>query len=257
MQAAGQAGEAFTDDTRNWGYPASELVSIPLEIGRYPCTYGDSDGAARCARLHLQGMRFGGARPRIGLPWLPRCPKLHPVEELREAYDLGQRHFGESRLQEAIPKIEALPVDIVWHFIGPLQSNKARRVASLFDVIHSFCKTSQIVEADKAGTPVQGLIEVNIAEEAQKTGISPQNLDGFRADILQSSNVHFRGLMTIGPVVPDAELMRPYFRELRQQATRLGVDWLSMGMSNDFEVAIQEGASHIRVGSAIFGSRKN
>ncbi len=231
------------------------LVSIPSEIGGYPFGMDIRVGLQDVRdRIH-RACDSVGRDP--GSVTLIAVSKLHPVEDIQMAYDLGQRHFGESRLQEAALKIEMLPNDIVWHFIGPLQSNKAKKIASLFSVIHSFCKTGQILEADKAGSPVEGLIEVNIAEETQKTGISAQNLDGFKSDILQSSNVHFRGLMTIGPVVSDAELMRPYFRELRRHAIRLEADWLSMGMSNDFEVAIQEGASHIRVGSAIFGSRKN
>jgi len=182
--------------------------------------------------------------------------KFQDAGKIREAYDAGQRHFGESRLQEALPKIETLPADIVWHFIGGLQSNKARKIATVFDVIHAFCKTSQVVEADKACRQLSGLIEVNIADEPQKTGISLKQLDEFHAEVIQSKHVHFRGLMTIGPAVSDAEQMRPYFRELRLQGTRLKVDWLSMGMSADFEVAVQEGASHIRVGTAIFGSRQ-
>jgi pyridoxal phosphate enzyme (YggS family) len=182
--------------------------------------------------------------------------KLHSIEEIQEAYDCGQRDFGESRLQEAEPKIEALPPDIIWHFIGSLQSNKAKKIATLFEVVHTFCKPAQIAEADKSSRPVSGLIEVNVAEEAQKSGISVKELDEFSIQVIESSNVHFRGLMTIGPIVSNAEEMRPYFREMQMQRTRLGADWLSMGMSGDFEVAIQEGASHIRVGTAIFGSRQ-
>ena len=181
--------------------------------------------------------------------------KTHPVDAIREAYDAGQRHFGESRLQEAQPKIEELPSDIVWHFIGSLQSNKAKKIASLFTVIHTFCKLDQLKEADKANKTIQGLIEINIANEPQKAGISPKQLDEYHREVLQFSNVHFRGLMTIGPAVSDAESERLYFRELKRLGTQVGAEWLSMGMSGDFEVAIQEGASHVRVGTAIFGSR--
>ena len=182
--------------------------------------------------------------------------KLRSVDQIRAAYDSGQRDFGENRLQEAQPKIEVLPNDIVWHFIGPLQSNKAKKIATLFNVLHTFCKQSQLVEAEKAQRYVDALVEVNIANEQQKSGISVKQLDEMHGEVIKCEHVHFRGLMTVGPVVSNAEEMRPYFREMQTQRARLGADWLSMGMSGDFEVAIQEGASHIRVGTAIFGSRQ-
>ena len=180
---------------------------------------------------------------------------MHPVEDLIAAYEAGQRDFGESRLQEALPKIKALPKDVVWHFIGPLQSNKAKKVAENFQAIHTLYSIDQIREIDKGIRVIDGLIEVNIGLEPQKVGILPERLDEFHTILLHSNNVHFRGLMTIGPRVSDAELMRPFFKGLKRLADHLGNCYLSMGMSGDFEVAIQEGASHIRVGSAIFGSR--
>ena len=181
--------------------------------------------------------------------------KTHPLEAILEAYDLGHRHFGESKLQEALPKIEGAPEDIIWHFIGNLQSNKAKRIAEVFDVIHTVWKPSHLVEIDKTGRPSDVLIEVNIANEPQKAGISQESLDEFRETLLQYGSVQFRGLMTIGPALDDAESMRPYFRQLREANERVGGEWLSMGMSSDFEVAIQEGATHIRVGTALFGAR--
>jgi len=181
--------------------------------------------------------------------------KTVDVEAIQSAYDVGQRHFGESRLQEALPKIEALPTDIVWHFIGKLQSNKAKRAAMSFAVIHTLESDSQLRELAKAGREVDGLIEVNIADEPQKSGISAKNLEAFANSGLQYPSVHLRGLMTIGPPLQDPEAMRPFFRELRMLGERIGGQWLSMGMSDDFEVAIQEGATHVRVGTAIFGSR--
>lgn len=178
------------------------------------------------------------------------------VDQIREAYEAGHRDFGESRLQEALPKIEALPKDIQWHFIGRLQSNKAKRVASAFRIIHSLDSESQLRELGKSHFAVDGLIEVNIGEEPQKTGILPGSLDSFAKSVLECSHVRLRGLMTVGPAHPNAEEMRPYFRQLRKLAESLGPHaWLSMGMSGDFEVAIQEGATHVRVGSAIFGPR--
>jgi len=182
--------------------------------------------------------------------------KTFPIEAVKAAYDLGHRHFGESRLQEAQPKIENLPDDIVWHFIGGLQSNKAKKVAQLFDAIHTFDSESQLREAAKANHSIDALIEVNVAEEKQKSGILLRDLDSFHQKLLDFKLVRFRGLMTIGPATENPEQMRPYFRALREANSRLGGQWLSMGMSGDFEVAIQEGASHIRIGTALFGERK-
>ncbi len=181
--------------------------------------------------------------------------KTFPTDAIREAYDAGHRHFGESRLQEALPKIEALPSDIVWHFVGTLQSNKAKRIAQLFDVIHTIDSESQLKEIAKADREVAGFIEVNIANEAQKAGICADRLDDFNKVVLHYPQVRLCGLMTIGPAVEDAEQSRAYFRELRTLARQIGVEGISMGMSQDFDVAIQEGATHVRVGSAIFGSR--
>jgi len=210
--------------------------------------------------------------------------KTFPVEAIRVAYDLGHRHFGESRLQEAQPKIDALPEDIVWHFIGGLQSNKAKRVSQIFDVVHTFDSEAQLREAAKGrigqplqtsrpsgpepasdsqkglidtgtSSPLDGLIEVNIGEEPQKSGILPMDLDSFHQKLLDFPLIRFRGLMTIGPATENPEQTRPFFRMLREANSRLGGQWLSMGMSGDFEVAIHEGASHIRIGTALFGER--
>lgn len=181
--------------------------------------------------------------------------KTFSTDAIKQAYDAGHRHFGESRLQEAQPKIEALPTDINWHFIGHLQSNKARKVAQLFKYIHTLDSESQLKEINKQDLTIQGFIEVNIANEPQKAGISPDSLDVFRQTVLSYSQVHLTGLMMIGPTVSDPEQSRLYFRQLRNHARRMGVHNISMGMSQDFDVAIQEGATHIRVGSAIFGLR--
>lgn len=181
--------------------------------------------------------------------------KTVPIDRIQEAYDLGLRHFGESRLQEALPKIEALPDDITWHFIGKLQSNKAKKAAQHFPIIHTLENAAQVREIDKAGRPVDGLLELNIANESQKSGISTESVDDLLQCVIQSLHVRYRGLMTIGPNLSDPEQMRPYFKRLRELGERVGADWLSMGMSADFDVAIQEGATHIRVGSALFGER--
>lgn len=181
--------------------------------------------------------------------------KTHPIESIRRFYDLGVRDFSESRLQEAQPKIEVLPGDIRWHFIGHLQSNKAKKIASLFDVVHTVCKENQIAEMRKAERPVDALIEVNIAAESQKSGLLVSDVEQFAEKHLEWEQVKFRGLMTVGPISDNAADMQPYFRQLAEINRKIGGSWLSMGMSHDFEVAIQEGSTHVRVGTALFGAR--
>jgi pyridoxal phosphate enzyme (YggS family) len=181
--------------------------------------------------------------------------KTVDAEAIRSAYDLGVRDFGENRFQEALQKMNAMPPDTVWHFIGKLQSNKARKVADRFAAIHTLESSSQLKELDKADHQVDCLIEVNIAEEPQKSGIPAKMLDEFVNSIAEYKTVRFRGLMTVGPAMQNPELMRPYFKRMRELRESVGGEWLSMGMSNDFDVAIQEGATHVRVGTALFGER--
>ena len=177
------------------------------------------------------------------------------ADDVRAAYDLGIRNFGENRLQEGLAKMDALPDDAFWHFIGKLQSNKARKVAERFGAIHTLESESQLKEIEKVGRPIAGLIEVNIGDEPQKSGLPVEMLDEFIQTVARYKTVRFRGLMTVGPAMLNAELMRPYFERMRKLWESVGGEWLSMGMSNDFEVAIQEGATHIRVGTALFGER--
>lgn len=205
-------------------------------------------------RIHLACERAGRNREEITLI---AVSKTVPTDLIRIAYDLGVRDFGESRVQEAIPRFEALPKDIRWHFVGKLQSNKIKKIAPLGWVVHTLESQSQLTEIQKLEEPVQALIEVNIGEEPQKSGLLPEELPVFFESVLHCSNVHFLGLMAIGPQVDDPELMRPYFRKLKTLNDQLGGNWLSMGMSGDFEVAIQEGSTHIRVGTALFGVRSN
>ncbi len=181
--------------------------------------------------------------------------KTATVERIQEAYDLGQRVFGENRLQEALPKIAALPTDIEWHFIGRLQSNKAKAVAEAFQAIHTLEKESQLLEIAKVQKSVDGLIELNLGGEEQKAGIFEKGLDRTVSLVLQCENVRFRGLMTIGRMSADPEENRPLFRRMSELGREVGAEWLSMGMSADLEVAIQEGSTHVRVGTAIFGER--
>ena len=181
--------------------------------------------------------------------------KTYPASAIQELYDLGHRDFGESRLQELVPKVEELPKDIRWHFIGKLQSNKTRRAAEICHAIHTIETSSQLKELNKSEKSVNVFIEVNVAEEEQKSGILQNSLDTFAQDVIRCEQANLSGLMTIGPVVQDPEQSRPYFRKLRQLGESIGTKNLSMGMSLDFEVGIQEGATHIRVGTLLFGAR--
>lgn len=178
--------------------------------------------------------------------------KTQPIEAIRALYDLGHRDFGENRLQEAIPKIESLPDDITWHFIGHLQSNKAKRMAEYFGVVHTLSTLSQIKALSDQPDQIDGLIEINSAREPQKSGILMENLASFREIVLQCNRIRFRGLMTVGPAVANQEDIRPFFREV---ATASPDGWRSMGMSDSLEVGIQEGATHVRIGTSLFGER--
>ncbi len=181
------------------------------------------------------------------------------------AYEAGLRTFGENRIPDAREKFATpLPTDARLHLIGQLQTNKASHAVDLFDVIESVDRPSLIAELQKQGQRrervIPILLQVNIAGEEQKAGCSVEDVDDLIGAIAESAHLDLRGLMTIAPLVDDAEATRPVFaglRSLRDRLTvahpRLSLPVLSMGMSNDFEIAIQEGATHIRVGRAIFG----
>jgi len=191
--------------------------------------------------------------------------KTFPAEAVREAAAAGQQVFGESRLQEAEPKIALLPGSLHWHFIGRIQRNKVRRILPLFGVIHavdSFALASYMNGiAAESGLFPKIFLQVNIAGEASKGGFDPAVLRAEFAGMLDLGRLEIIGLMCIPPEGPDAESARPWFvalRELRDALEResgVPLPCLSMGMSGDFEVAIEEGATHVRVGSSIFGQR--
>lgn len=181
--------------------------------------------------------------------------KNQPIEAIQQAYEAGHRHFGESYWQELQTKVHSLPNDIVWHFIGKVQSNKAKNIALHANVIHTIESERQVSEFVKADRTFEGFIQVNIAREQQKSGIFPQDLDNIVSHVLKFPQVQLRGLMTIGPLVDNPEESRDHFRQLAILGSQIGTKSLSMGMSHDFEVALQEGATHIRVGTAIFGER--
>ena len=193
--------------------------------------------------------------------------KTKPLEMLREAYDAGQRDFGENKVQEICRKKPALPGDIHWHMIGHLQRNKVKQLIGQTVMIHSVdsLRLAETIsaEAEKANTVVPVLIEVNMAGEESKFGISPQEAEALIRSACGLSGIKISGLMTIAPYTEDPETNRPYFAGLRQLAVDIGqksidnvsMSVLSMGMTGDFEVAIEEGATHIRVGTGIFGER--
>lgn len=177
------------------------------------------------------------------------------VEGILEAYEAGVRDFGESRWQELQTKVHLLPSDIRWHFIGKVQSNKAKNIAQAVHTVHTLENERQLVEFAKADRTFDGFLQVNLAKEQQKSGIFVEDLDRTLAVVLKFSQVRLRGLMTIGPLTDDLDDIRALYRQLAELAREKGLAGLSMGMSGDFEIAIQEGATHVRVGSLIFGHR--
>jgi pyridoxal phosphate enzyme (YggS family) len=192
--------------------------------------------------------------------------KTFPAEAIRAAYDLGVRHFGENRVQEWESKREKLAdLEATWHLIGHLQSNKARRAVNLFhrvDSVDSFGLAQKLDAAASAeGKRLQLLIEVHLGGEETKTGAAEDELPAVAERIAELKNVELLGLMTIPPYFDDPEQVRPSFRKLRELrdslASHLAKPFpvLSMGMSHDFEFAIEEGATEVRVGTGLFGGR--
>jgi pyridoxal phosphate enzyme (YggS family) len=193
--------------------------------------------------------------------------KTVPVERIALAYELGLKVFGENRVQEARAKIATLQYPLIrWHLIGHLQTNKVARAVDLFDLIESVdsVRLAEALERSAAarGRTVSILLQVNVSGEASKEGVSPEELSQLAAEALRLPHVRVQGLMTIAPYTTQPEEVRPVFRRLRELREDLrehfpqgSWDALSMGMSNDFEVAIEEGATMVRIGRAIFGER--
>lgn len=193
--------------------------------------------------------------------------KTKPVEVLKEAYDLGVRVFGENKVQELVDKYDALPKDIHWHMIGHLQRNKVKYIIDKVDLIHSVdsVRLAETIEkeAAKRDLIVNILIEVNVAGEDTKFGLAPEEVDGFIDEISGFSHIRVAGLMTIAPYVGNPEENRDVFARLRKLSVdiasknvdNVNVSILSMGMTNDYEVAVEEGATIVRVGTGIFGER--
>ena len=193
--------------------------------------------------------------------------KQKPVEAILEAISAGQLVFGENRMQESIEKIPQIKDErVIWHFIGHLQRNKVKKAVELFDVIHSVDKEETAVEISKRCVELDKVmdifVQVNTTGEEQKSGVDPDSLRELMKSIKSLPNLRILGLMTISLFTDDERLIRESFALLRTLRDRmresfpdLSLDGLSMGMSGDYELAILEGASHIRVGTTIFGSR--
>jgi hypothetical protein len=181
------------------------------------------------------------------------------LERVRLAIEAGVAALGENRVQEAKEKIEVLGHPVPWHLIGSLQTNKARDAARLFDWIQSVDRVELAQElsrrAHAAERGLQVLLQVNLGDEPQKGGVAPAELKRLCEAVSGLPGLHVRGLMAIPPAAADPEHTRPYFRRLRELRDELGLEHCSMGMSADYEVAIEEGATMVRVGTAIFGPR--
>ena len=193
--------------------------------------------------------------------------KTKPVDLLKQAYDAGARDFGENKVQEITAKYDKLPSDIRWHMIGHLQTNKVKYIADKVYMIHSVDSEKLAAtiskEAVKAGRVIPILIEVNVAKEDTKFGIMPEDAEDFIRSIHSLPGIAIKGLMTIAPFVSNGEENREHFQALKQLSVdimqknidNVSMDFLSMGMSGDYETAIEEGANLVRVGTRIFGER--
>jgi len=191
--------------------------------------------------------------------------KTVEVDRIKEAIEAGVSILGENYVQEAQKKIEEIGRSVAWHFIGHLQSNKAKYAVRLFDMIHSIDSLALAEElnrrAEQVGQVAKVMIEVNISGEATKFGTDEEKVFSIVRRILNLGHLSLEGLMTMPPYFDLPEMSRPYYnklRELKERMVREGIPLkeLSMGMSNDFEIAIEEGATYVRVGTAIFGERR-
>ena len=219
-------------------------------------------------RIEVAALVCGRASEKIRLVGIT---KTHPVATIVSGLTLGLQDLGENKVQEAEPKILAIErVGVRWHLVGHLQANKARRAVKLFDMIHSLDSVSLAqrldrlcVEEGRSELPV--LIQVNLAAEVTKSGISESELPRLLTTLKQCHRLSLKGLMTLPPFSADPEEARPFFRRLRELRDELeprgafsdSPGELSMGMTNDFEVAIAEGATILRIGTAIFGERNS
>lgn len=223
-----------------------------------------SDNLAKVRQAISDAERAAG-RPN-GSVRLVAVTKTHPVDVIQKAVDAGQLVFGENRVQEARAKIPELPSRVQWHLIGHLQSNKVRVALPLFELIHGVDSVELLADLDRVAAELglfpRILLQVNVASEASKFGFSPIKLFEQIETIARFKRASIEGLMTIPPLAPDPEHSRHYFAALRELRDRLAhesgfpLPELSMGMSGDYCVAIAEGATIVRIGTAIFGERR-
>ena len=213
-------------------------------------------------RLEAVEGRIAGAAARCGRKretiTLVAVTKVFPASAILDAYAEGLRHFGESYVQEFAGKhADVQHLDGAhFHFIGHLQSNKTKAASELFDVIETVDSAKIARRLNEADKRLDLFLEVKLSEEQSKSGVAPEELAGLIEAVRAQPNLNLRGLMTMPPWSEDPEPSRPYFRKLRTIADAHGLSELSMGMSNDFEAAIEEGATCVRVGTALFGKRK-
>jgi pyridoxal phosphate enzyme (YggS family) len=246
----------------------------PRAVPRTPNSLPDSH-TALTARIARVNQRIAAACARVGRSpaevTLVAVSKTVSAAPIRAAIEAGVRALGENRVQEAEPKItelrETAGLSAAWHFIGHLQSNKARRAVELFDAVQSVDSLKLAERLDRLaaemGQRLPVFIEVNLAAESSKSGVEPGAVLLLSEQISRLAHLEFKGLMAVPPFVEEAEEARPFFRrlrELRDEARRAGIAGaefgdLSMGMSHDFEIAIEEGATLVRIGTAIFGAR--
>ncbi len=212
--------------------------------------------------------RLRQAANRAHVPWeaitLVAVTKSVPGSAIEQAWQLGIRHFGENRVQEALPKISSLPPGITWHFLGHLQTNKVRHVVEHFQLVQSLdrMKLARALqkEGEDRGKVIQVLLQVNIGDEKSKSGFHPDEIEDVLVEISTFSHLRVLGLMAIPPYFPDAEAVRPYFRKMNGLFRQICIpnvqmEYLSMGMTHDFEIAVEEGANMVRLGTALFGER--
>ncbi|MFZ5626002.1 MAG: YggS family pyridoxal phosphate-dependent enzyme [Bacillota bacterium] len=186
--------------------------------------------------------------------------KTVPPEGIQAALAAGVTDLGENRVQELLAKQPELPPGLRWHLIGTLQTNKVKYIIDRIHLLHSLDRWELAREISKRasarGLVLKALIQVNVSGEETKHGLAPGDVPVFYREVQELPGLQIEGLMTMAPFVVDAEQARPYFRQLRELARELGLKHLSMGMSNDYQVAIEEGATLVRIGSDIFGARR-
>jgi len=219
---------------------------------------------SEAVRERIDGVRkrIAGACERAGRSpdevTLVAVSKTWRVSDVVAAWEAGIRDFGENRVQEGLAKIaglEARGIAPVWHLIGHLQTNKVRVAVKAFAILHAIDSDRLVSAIVATSSPTRIMIEVNISGELTKFGVAPETLGDLLASARRHPSIRVEGLMTVAPVVSDPVEARPVFRRLRELANEHGLPLLSMGMTGDFEVAIEEGATHVRIGRAIFGER--